>query len=543
MLQAGRRRRKAYFTFFRVGLSYFNLWMCSKIRGKAYWNRRLPSVHQRNAERVRATIHHLQGLFIKFGQLISTLSNVLPTEFRAPLESLQDNVPPHSFQNMAATIQREFGVAPDQMFDSIDEQPIAAASIGQVHRGKIGDKEVVVKIQHPTIDNLVAVDLYIIKKIVGWGARILKIKGIEHLYKQVEQMIEEELDYTLEAQSMQQIKKNLQADARIYIPEVYTTHSSKKVLTLEYCEGVKISDVAQIQAWGFSLESYSKLLVEVYCNQILRDGFYHADPHPGNLLVNRKGQLVFLDFGAVAHLSDTMKAGIPLLLESLLKQDTQSIVRMLRKLGFVAPGNDITQLVEKLVDDVQDFVYNELQLDNLNVQNISPEQFRKGLKLINIRALTQIVQIPKDWVLLNRAVVLVGGVIFTLSPDWNPVESIQPYMKQHLRNARGSLLEVLLQSVKSQLRLLNTLPAELQKALKKINRGKLTFEHEAMQYELKSIRLLGQQLVWLLLGVASIYFYLDTRQSNADFAYYFQLGGIVSFSLFCWAFIRSKYRF
>lgn len=540
MLQAGRRRRKAYFTFFRIGLSYFALWLSSKFRGKNYWKRRLPAVHQLNAERVRATIHELQGLFIKFGQLISTLSNVLPPEFRGPLESLQDNVPSDTFQKMAATIETEFGQNPFDLFDSIEEQPIAAASIGQVHRGKIGNKDVVIKIQHPSIDKLVAVDLYIIEKLVGWGARILKIKGIEHLYKQVEQMIYEELDYTLEAQSMQQIKRNLRKEVRVYIPEVFSEYSSKKVLTIEYCEGVKISNIEQIEAWGFQLEFYSKLLVEVYCKQILRDGFYHADPHPGNLLVNQKGQLVFLDFGAVAQLSDTMKAGIPLLLESLLKQDTQGIVRMLRRLGFVASGNDIGKVVEKLVDDVQDFVYNDLQLDNLNIQNISPEQFRKGLGLINIRELTQIIQIPKDWVLLNRAVVLVGGVIFMLSPDWNPIESIQPHVKQHLRSARGSIVEVLIRSLQSQLQLLSTLPAELQKALRKINRGKLTFEHPSMQQELKSIRLLGQQLVWLLIAVASIYFYLDTAAVGSSYASYFQLSGLVSTCFFCWTFIRSK---
>ena len=141
-----------------------------------------------------------------------------------------------------------------------------------------------------------------------------------------------------------------------------------------------------------------------------------------------QGQIVFLDFGAVAQLSPEMKEGIPQLIECIIKQDAEEMVKVLRKLGFLAHGEDSAKIAEKLIDSIQDFVRNELQLDSLNVQNITPEQMRKAFGLINIKEMTQIMQIPKDWVLLNRAVVLVSGVIFLLNPDWNPIETMQPYI-------------------------------------------------------------------------------------------------------------------
>ena len=147
-------------------------------------------------------------------------------------------------------------------------------------------------------------------------------------------------------------------------------------------------------------------------------------------------------------------------------------------------------------------------------------------------------QIPKDWVLLNRAIVLVGGVIFLLSPDWNPIDTVEPYLKKHLRNARGSLVDVFVKSLRQQLTILGTLPAELQKALRKINRGKLTFEHDGLEQEIKHLRLLGQQLIWLLIFIGSVYFYQFTPQESTTL--YFKIGAILGTIGFLWSFLRTR---
>lgn len=541
MHKASTRRRKAYWVALKVGLSYFGLYLMSKIRGKGYWSARIRDKNIKNAERIKKMMLELQGLFIKAGQLISTLSNVLPEEFRAPLEELQDNVPPHSFEIINRVIKKELGKPVHELFTEFNEVPIAAASIGQAHRAKIGTQEVVVKIQHPEIDKLAHIDLTIIERLVKMVAFFMKIKGIEHLYQQVEQMIEEELDYCQEAESMQIIKANLKDEERVYIPNVYQKYSSKRVLSIEYCEGVKISDVAQISAWGIDLGELAEYLVRVYCQMVLIDGFYHADPHPGNVLVNQQGQLVLIDFGAVSTLSPAMKEGIPKLIKYMIQQDAEEMVKILRKLGFITHGKDTAKVVTKLIDDIQDFIENELQLETLNMQDLSEEQLRKALKLINIKEMTQIMQIPKDWVLLNRAVVLVGGVVFLLKPDWNPVQTLKPYLEEQLIGGKGGLANLILDSVKLQANALLTLPVETQKALKKLNQGKVELEVKDIKKGFGRIQMVGQQMVWLIGLIAAIYFYLliDANNSYPYLSIFFQCFGTVSFLGFCIAFWKT----
>jgi len=372
-------------------------------------------------------------------------------------------------------------------------------------------------------------------------AFFMKIKGIEHLYQQVEQMIEEELDYCQEAESMQVIKQNLKEEKRVYIPDVYKQYSSKRVLTIEYCEGVKISDVTQIKAWGVDLGILAEDFVRVYCQMILIDGFYHADPHPGNVLVNEQGQIVLIDFGAVATLSSGMKEGIPKLIKYMIQQDAEEMVKILRKLGFIGQGKDTEKVVTKLIDDIQDFVENELQLETLNMQDLSEEQLRKALKLINIKEMTQIIQIPKDWVLLNRTVVLVGGVVFLLKPDWNPVETLKPYLEEQLIGGKGGFANLLLDAVKVQANALLTLPVETQKAFKRLHQGKVEIEVKNLEKGFGQIQMIGQQLVWLLAFIAAIYFYLriDSTSAYPSLSILFQFFGTVSFLGFWVAFWKT----
>jgi len=542
MQKASTRRRKAYWVALKVGFSYLWLYLNYRIRGLTYWKSRIRKINRLNAERVKDVMLELQGLFIKVGQLISIMSNVLPIEFREPLEELQDNVPPHPFSEMAAVIEEELGEKVDKLFTTVEQHPIAAASIGQVHRATIGDQAVIIKIQHPHIDELAHVDLSIIQKIISIVARFMDIKGIEHVYQQVEQMIDEELDYLQEAQSMKHIKSNMARNRKFYVPKVYENYCSKKVLVAEFCEGVKISNLKQLRAWGHDFEELTDTLVEGYCQMVLADGFYHADPHPGNVFVNEEGQVILLDFGAVALLSQEMKEGIPLLLECIIKQDTEEMVKVLRKLGFIAYGDDATKIAEKLIDSIQDFVYNDLQLENLNVQNLSAEQIARAFQLINIREMTKIMQIPKDWVLLNRAVTLVQGIAFLLCPNWNPVEALQPYIRQYIIGQEGgSFTDMLLNTLKSQLNAATTIPLELQKALRKTNQGKLQVEVKEINDQLSGLRGVGQQLVWLLLFIASVYFFTQID----SFAYpllvsFFQLTSIVSFVLFLWNVTKPK---
>ena len=536
MQSAATRRRKAYWVATKVGMSYLWLSFLRRIRGQGYWDKHIKNYNLKNATRIKNAMLELQGLFIKFGQLISILSNALPKEFRAPLEELQDNVPADSFAEMQKAMRDELGRDPAEIFSFIDPKPLAAASIGQVHRAKIGTQEVIIKIQHPNIDELIRIDLVIIKRVVRLFARFFKINGANHLYTQVEQMMAEELDYEQEAQSMKIIKENLLSEPRFYIPKVYDEYTSRKMIVQEFCAGAKISDLAQMDSWGIDKEEIAKIIIKGFCHMIMTDGFYHADPHPGNLLINEYGQIILLDFGAVAKLSNEMRSGIPKLIRATLQQDAEEMVIILRQLGFIANNGDAARIAEKLIDNLQDFVHNELKLENLNFQEITTDQLQQAFALINIKEITQIAQIPKEWVLLNRAVVLVSGISFLLAPEMNPVNIVKPYLQKELLGQAGGAAQNLAGDVVGQIQAALTLPRQVQKTLKRLNKGKIEIEIRSLEKELKGIHKVGKQFVWLAFFVASIYFYLHISElGNHPFLLvFFQAIGIFSFLGFAW---------
>jgi len=203
------RKYKAYKTALIVAFSYLKLSLSSKIFGKKYYQKRIQALHLKNANRVKKTILELQGLFIKIGQLISILSNVLPDEFREPLESLQDKIPARPYDEVEKTIIREFGKTPQELFTTFDKTPLAAASIGQVHRATLEGKEVVVKVQHLNIPITSKADLVILANLVKIHAFFMDVNGLDHLYEQVRLMVEDELDYKREANSMNIIRENI----------------------------------------------------------------------------------------------------------------------------------------------------------------------------------------------------------------------------------------------------------------------------------------------------------------------------------------------
>ena len=286
----GYRIRKAYGTAFMVLCSYLWLFLKTKLFGKKYYENRIFDLHVRNANRVKKTILHLQGLFIKVGQLLSILTNFLPKAFHEPLEALQNQIPARPLSEIQARLQAELGDSPENLFATFDKTPLASASIGQVHRATLKTGEqVVVKVQHQNIEDIANIDLTIMQRLVKLSAYFFDIKGMEHAYTQVRKMVEEELDFKQEAQSMQSIAKNLKEEPKLHIPTLYPDFSTQRVLVSEYCEGTKISDVQQLETWGIDTTDLANRLVHAYCQMVFEDGFYHADPHPGNILVQQDG--------------------------------------------------------------------------------------------------------------------------------------------------------------------------------------------------------------------------------------------------------------
>jgi ubiquinone biosynthesis protein len=375
------RLRKAYWTTTVVLFSYLRLWFFKKIFGQNWYNKRIMPLHIRNAERVRDAILELKGLFIKLGQILSILANFLPEAFKKPLESLQDQIPPRPMATVRARILKELGKPIEDVFAYFDENALAAASIGQVHRARLTDgTEVVVKVQHADIELVAEVDLEIIQRLTRMAAWFYDIKGMDYLYTQIRKMIEEELDFTREATSMEQISDNLAEESGITVPTVQRAFSTKKVMTSTWHDGVKISNLEQLDAWQVNRRDLATCLLRAYSRMLFKDGFYHADPHPGNILVEKTGRLILLDFGAVATLSTALREGIPQLIEAAVRNDTAAMIATFDKMGFLAQGRDAEKMAEKMLGAVRNFLQNEVQIDGLDFKTVKVDPLARCLQ-------------------------------------------------------------------------------------------------------------------------------------------------------------------
>jgi predicted unusual protein kinase regulating ubiquinone biosynthesis (AarF/ABC1/UbiB family) len=499
-----KRRRKAYASSFKIGWSYTRLYLLKKIFGQSFYNKRIQKLHNKNANRAKQVILELNGLFIKVGQLLSIMSNVVPKAYGTILESLQDNTPSTGFDETKKTIELQLGDKLENLFSFFDENTLASASIGQVHRATLRSGEnVAVKIQHPNIDMLAKVDLSIIENLNKLVGRIFKIKGLDHAYNQVKQMIYEELDYNQEAQSIIKIKSNCAGIKNIVIPEVFLTHSNHKVLTTSFCEGVKITNLEQISEWNIDSNQIAKSLVYVYCEMILNHGLYHADPHPGNLLVNKKGEIVILDFGAIGKLSDEMKENIPFFIRGVITKDQEKVLEALKKMGFIAQGKEAEKTAQTLIKALAEFFESGINIREFNFDDIKDSNIADLRKNISIKELTSTIQVPKDWILLERTIMLLDGVTAKIAPEYKPLDTIKPYLRR-LVLKNGGLRKIIFDVVKKQVTTLFSLPKKISSFLTKAENGEIEIELKNLDKKTKKLYSASQQFVFGLLILAGL---------------------------------------
>ncbi|MFN0016420.1 MAG: ABC1 kinase family protein [Saprospiraceae bacterium] len=503
-----RRARKAHWTALRVMASYGLLMLGRKFFGNRFYEKRILGLHLKNAQRVKTAILELNGLFIKVGQMLSILGNFLPEAFQKPLEELQDRIPPRPLEQVRARILQEFGKPPEAIFARFDETPLAAASIGQAHRARLPDgKEVVVKVQHADIEQIARVDLEVIRRITRILSWFYEIKGMDYLYTQVRNMIEEELDFTREAAAMQQIAANLRGQDGLFVPEVHPAFSTARVLTTTWHEGVKISNLEQVDAWQVNRRDLGERLLRAYCQMVFVDGFYHADPHPGNILVKPDGTLVLLDFGATGRLSTAMREGIPALIEAAVKNDTDGMINACRRMGFLADGREAEVMAEKMIGAMRNFLQNEVQFEGLNFKDIQVKPFDNSLfrliQEVGIGGITGAVQVPKEYVLLNRMLTLLLGLCNALDPKLNPLDVVRPFAQNFVLGKRGDLITFVRELIQNTLTNTLALPDELRQTLQRARRGQLEMLNPDVRDSARLLYLAVQQVLFALLAAGS----------------------------------------
>ncbi len=513
------RSLRAYWTTWRVIVSYLWLKFRARFHSDTWVQHKLRSLNLKNARRIERTIIDLQGLFIKVGQLISIMTNFLPEEFRRELEGLQDSVPPRPYADIEARLREELGKSPDELFDTIERRPIASASIGQVHLAKLHDgSKVAVKVQYPDIEEIVRRDLNTLRrifKIVEW---FIPYQGLEELYREIREIVMKELDYKAEAENAALIGANFEGRTDVGFPRVVSELSTSRVLVTHFETGVKITDKAGVKQLGLDSGQLARQVVEIYCQQIFSDGIYHADPHPGNLLVRpaaKEGDpptIVFLDFGAVAEIPANVRAGIVELIQGALMRDTRRIVGAMKQMGFVARGAN-EQVFEQVIEYFHERFQENISLDSLNLKDIKFDP-QKGLESvadlrrmdISLRELSENFHIPKEIIVLERTLLLLMGLCTELDPALNPMTVIQPYVERFVLGEEGDWSQLFVETSKDLVMSVTALPAEIRKFMRAAHAGELQLRFKNLEASTQLMYRLGHQVIFVAIGIAGATF-------------------------------------
>lgn len=395
--------------------------------------RRYSEQHRRSAEQIYGLATRMQGLLIKTCQFISSRADVAPPEYVAVLSRLQDRVPPRPYEVVARHIERELGAPPDEIFTEFERVPIAAASLAQVHRAvtKAG-RPVAVKVQYPGIARVVETDLRNLSILVWVLARIEPAFDFRVLLDEVKRYVPRELDFELEGRSAERIAREMAHRKNFRVPEIVWEHTSRRVLTMEYIDGIKISDVDALAAAGIDANEVAKIMMEAYCEQILVNGFFHADPHPGNLLVLPGPVVVFVDFGLSKELPEDFRVNYAKLTLAVLSQDDHAMVEAFRALGFRTRSDNPETLLalgrgffESAGPEQRPYVDAE----------VMPEVNERMARMLSENPVTQI---PPDVLLIFRVLGLMSGLQKRLDSRVNMADTITPYASREVAGAGGA---------------------------------------------------------------------------------------------------------
>jgi predicted unusual protein kinase regulating ubiquinone biosynthesis (AarF/ABC1/UbiB family) len=483
------------------------------------------SRHRHWARRFRLLAIEMGGVLIKLGQFLSSRVDMLPKEITDELKGLQDEVPAVSWTEIERVLHEELG-DPAQYFAHIETDPIAAASLGQAHRAwllpenetdKYGDP-VIIKVQRPHIEQMVSTDLAALAAVARILMRyppIRKRADAPALMDEFASTLWEELDYESEAGNAERLARIHADNKRILIPAVYHNILTKRVLVLENVETLKMADIAALINHGINPKEVADVLLDAYFKQVFEEGFFHADPHPGNLFVKpeepwagnpgtRPFQVVFVDFGMVGEIPSLMGDNLRKVMIGIMQRDSRQLVETYQNLGFLLPGADIERIVEAQATVLNHMWGKKLlemsRPDPKEVQELSSE-FRDLLFDMPF-------QIPHDFIYLGRAFGMVIGLVSQLNPDINPWHTVEKYGRELLRSQRQEQFsdlsaEMLLEGIRPYLEL----PPRILRLLEMAENGRLSVQTRSdpiIQRQQEKIARRLNFLSWSILGSASM---------------------------------------
>ncbi|TGE34621.1 AarF/ABC1/UbiB kinase family protein [Desulfosporosinus sp. Sb-LF] len=463
------------------------------------------AIYRKQASVFTETATELGGLLIKLGQFFSSRVDVLPEEYTSELSKLQDAVKPVRTEKIIRRIEEEYCCPIADVYTNFSQEPVASASLGQVHIAEIkGHNKVAVKILRPGIEEIIQTDFNALRFMVTFAKRYPKISAsvdLEQIYQEFVETTLDELDYIKEGRHADIFRANFSGDSRVSVPEVHWEYTTQRVLTMEYVTGYKVNDYESLERVGLDRAQIADTLIFAYVQQLLTDAFFHADPHPGNLLVKEDGTLVFLDFGMVGRIEKGMREELIAFVMALFKKDTEQMVIVFEKLGFLRPHADKQTLVKGL----KLILANVFEDPNLN--KVNSEEF-----LLELREFmySQPFQIPARTLFLGKSLLTIMGICGGLNPQLDLIKTLRPYAEELLagENKGNGTQGFIIDQAKKTLTEIITLPEKLNRFITGLEVGEIKI-HPSKSFELNLLQNQRDQASRIVRAIFSIGFLIS----------------------------------
>lgn len=477
----------------RVILGFYWFKLRGLWRGEEWRQEKAMGFYASQARRFRLAAAAMGGLLIKAGQMLSTRVDLLPKAVIAELSQLQDEVGAVPFADIQAVAEGEFGQPLDQIFASVEEVPLASASLGQVHTAYLlNGEKTAVKIQRPFIETIVNVDL----RLLRYAMRMVKtftnwydVIDVERVYREIRQTVSRELDYLQEGRSAEQMAANFAGEPYLRMPAIYWPYTTRRVLTMEYMDGIKISDYEKLEKAALNRKQLAQSLLRIFIRQVLQDGFFHADPHPGNLMADRQGRIILLDFGMTGRITPRHRRVLENIVVAAVTSDYRQAVKGLKDLGVLLPHADSAVLA-----DVLEMVSRRLQADASVWTDQGMEEFLKELERLLYE---QPIQLPAEFTFLGRSVGALYGVCLGLCPQMHFIDELKT-MYQELFSQ--GLWEKAVDKTTRILTAIGDMPLLGERVLRQAEQGELAVKLPMQQFD-EHFRAVTQALYDLMWGI------------------------------------------
>ncbi|GAA1937840.1 AarF/ABC1/UbiB kinase family protein [Microbacterium aoyamense] len=448
----------------------------------------------------------LGGLMIKVGQFMSSRLDVLPPEITKELEGLQDEVPPVAFPAIRSLAEAELGMPLDRAYAWVDPDPVAAASLGQAHRARLlprdaadtGFEDVVVKVQRPGIDEVVAVDLKALRRVAGWLDRVRIVSEHVDLPVLIEEFAhtsQEEIDYLHEAANSERFAESFAGDDRVAVPEIAWERTTRRVLTLEDVTAIKINDTGALRDAGIDPSEVAKRFAAVMFDQLFLHGFFHADPHPGNIFVTPGDDgdwiFTFIDFGMMGEVPERLREGLRRLIIAAASRNGPQLVEAIRQVGVLLPSADTVELERAMTALFARFG----GMGFAELQRVDPREFQEFATEFGDVVRAMPFQLPENFLLIIRAVSLTSGMCSGLDPDFNIWDAVEPYADGLLRDERGNVVQAFAREAVSVAGITARLPRRMDDALTRLESGKLAVDTPRLDARIRSLERVGRRIL------------------------------------------------